>query len=144
MTHVFVHRVLSGTCRQQQGYLSKICRRLAANWYVWLQANPSSNIRLPDAITFSIGNGATIHFDSLNDPSFLFDHITWAVHYIGQLSAYPSIDSLKALSDAGVETSNVAFTHLSYPRAIMGHSSDQIEHLAKMLCPLFKSILAVC
>lgn len=140
LTHVFIARVLSGTCREQQGYPSKIRRRLAANWYVWLKANPSSNIRLPDAITFSIGNGAIIHFDSLNDPRFLFDHITWAVIYVGQLSAYLSIDSLKELSDAGVETSNVAFTHLSYPRAIMGHSSDRIEHLANIHCPLFKSI----
>jgi hypothetical protein len=120
LTHVFIMRVLSCSSREGQGNSSKVRRELAADWFEWLQANPYADIRLPEAVTFSFGNGATLHFDALNDPRFLFDQVTWAVHYVDQLSQYLLTDSLKALADGGVQITNVAFTHLSYTRAIMG------------------------
>lgn len=120
LTHVFIMRVLSCSSREGQGNSSKVRRELAADWFEWLQANPYADIRLPEAVTFSFGNGATLHFDALNDPRFLFDQVTWAVHYVDQLSQYLLTDSLKALADGGVQTTNVAFTHLSYTRVIMG------------------------
>ena len=94
LTHVFIKPVLSESCGDNQGNPGKVQRELATEWYKWLQAEPSANVRLLDAITFAMGNGATFHFDALNDPQFLFDHITWAVHYVDQLSRYLSLYSL--------------------------------------------------
>lgn len=140
LTHVFIHRVLNGTSRENQGNPSKVRKELASDWYDWLQAKPSDNIRISDTITFALGNGTTVHFDALNDPRLLFDHITWAVNYVDELSTHLSLDSILALSSAGVETTKVAFTVLAYPRAIMGSASDRIEHISNVHCPLFKSI----
>ncbi len=65
------------------------------------------------------------------------------MHYVDQLSQYLLTDSLKALADGGVQITNVAFTHLSYTRAILGSSSDRLQHIAIIHCPLFKSISAM-
>jgi hypothetical protein len=76
LTHVFIQRVLSGTCRENQGKPGKVQKELATEWYDWLRAKPSANIQLSDMVTFSMGNAANLNFDALNDPQFLFDHIT--------------------------------------------------------------------
>jgi hypothetical protein len=36
LTHVFIQRVLSGTCRENQGKPGTVQRELATVWYNWL------------------------------------------------------------------------------------------------------------
>jgi hypothetical protein len=79
----------------------------------------------------------------LNNSRFLFDHITWVVHYIDHLLEYLSSESLQVLANAGGAMTGVAFTFLSYPHAIVSSCSDRLKQVPDIHCPLFKSLTAM-